>query len=139
MTGVTTELNEKFNLNNISFPFAFIDSWAKHPANIDDPVQQVAFNRETQVLWNFAQSGGEFILKSIQDVLEENNQLKEHVKYLEGVIESNITQLMNIVREQAEDLTDLRIHSGHLSDQVLNHCLTFAIIFHGNIEFIQWR
>ena len=81
-TGVTNELNEKFHLNNISFPFAFIDSWAKHPANIDDPLQQEAFNRESAILWNFAQSQEKFIFKSIQDVLEENNLLKSRVEYL---------------------------------------------------------
>ena len=120
-TGVTNELNEKFHLNNISFPFAFIDSWAKHPANIDDPLQQEAFNRESAILWNFAQSQEKFIFKSIQDVLEENNLLKSRVEYLEDVLDFNITELIRITEEQAKDLTDLRILHGHLNDQVTSN------------------
>jgi hypothetical protein len=113
---VVTELSEKFHIN-ASFPFVFIDSWAKHPVNIDDPVQQEAFNRESAILWNFAVSKEEFVFKSIQDVLEENNELKNKVKYLEGVLEANITELLRIAEDHAKDLTDLRILSGHLNDQ----------------------
>ena len=39
-------------------------------------IQQAAFERESNILWNFAQTAEEFVFKSIQDVLEENNNLK---------------------------------------------------------------
>jgi hypothetical protein len=37
-----TELENKFHVG-LELPFAFIDSWAKHPANIDDLSQVQIF------------------------------------------------------------------------------------------------
>jgi len=68
MTGISTILESKFHINR-NLPFAFIDSWAKHPLNIDDIFQQDAFARETEILWKSATSSEEFVFKSIQDIL----------------------------------------------------------------------
>ena len=61
-------LESKFHIGR-KLPFAFIDSWAKHPLNIDDPLQQEAFARETEILWKAATSSEEFVFKSVQDIL----------------------------------------------------------------------
>ena len=46
-TSMMNAIEAKFHVG-IKLPFAFIDSWAKHPMNIDDSTQQQAFNRETR-------------------------------------------------------------------------------------------
>jgi hypothetical protein len=55
-----------FALDGIDLPFAFIDSWAKHPSNLEDPSQQSAFGRQASVVWDFAQNHGDLFFKSVQ-------------------------------------------------------------------------
>ena len=68
MSGISSILESKFHIGR-NLTFAFIDSWAKHPLNLDDPVQQEAFNRETEILWKAATSSEDFFFKSVQDIL----------------------------------------------------------------------
>ena len=46
-TAMMSAMEEKFHVGR-NLSFAFIDSWAKHPMNLDDPLQQEAFNRESR-------------------------------------------------------------------------------------------
>ena len=55
----------------------FIDSWAKQPWNLNDPLQQEAFGRETLKLWNIFSTSPTFEFKTIQDVIEEAMDLAE--------------------------------------------------------------
>ena len=103
--GVTEEIKKKFNLDDLKLKFAFIDSWAKHPANIGDPLQQIAFERESDILWTFAVNSEEFPFKSIQDVLEENVQLKSRVDFLENLVDFNLTEIMQMLQTNTEELT----------------------------------
>ncbi len=105
-------LEEKFQIGK-NLTFTFIDSWAKHPSNLDDTFQQAAFERETTILWNTANSSKEFLFKSIEDILEENKELKVEVEYYKGVLDDNITNIFESLKEQDEDITDLRIQQGH--------------------------
>ena len=68
-------LESKFHIGR-ELTFAFIDSWAKHPANLDDVFQQAAFDRETSVLWDVTINSEEFVFKSLEDILNENHELK---------------------------------------------------------------
>ena len=70
------------------------------------------------ILWDFAQTAEEFAFKSIQDVLEENEELKAEVKYLRDVLETNITEIIRVLDEQRRDITDLRIEQGKTSETV---------------------
>ena len=88
-------IEEKFHVGR-NLTFAFIDSWAKHPMNLEDKQQQDAFTRETDILWNFAISSEEFVFKSIQDVLEENEKLRAEVEYLNENIDNILKQLISI-------------------------------------------
>ena len=74
---MNTILEAKFHIGR-NLTFAFIDSYAKKPSSLDDAFQQAAFERETSILWNEAIGSKEFVFKSIQDILDENNQLKVH-------------------------------------------------------------
>ncbi len=55
-------LKESFHLDR-DLTFAFIDSFAKHPMNLEDQQQQDAFAREADILWNFALNSKEFVFE----------------------------------------------------------------------------
>merc|ERR1719495_925340 len=95
------QLQDKFHINQ-TLQGVFIDamsqsSWAK-----DDQAQQVAFQRETAKLWKFAQNSDLFAFKTVEDVLAENQKLKQEVKWLNNVITQNITEL----QKNMKDLSD---------------------------------
>jgi regulator of replication initiation timing len=83
-------------------------------------VQQDAFDRETGILWNFATTVQEFAFKSIQDVLEENDQLKRENAHLKDILESNITEILKVQEEHTKELTNLQINQGHTSDSIVH-------------------
>ena len=96
-------LNEKFHLKaNLSG--VFIDSWSQQYWNLPDEDQQKAFKRETDKLWQFASNNEEFIFRTIEDVLEENQKLKEKNQWLNDVITNNISQLNNLISEMKVQL-----------------------------------
>lgn len=68
MASMNSILESKFHIGR-NLPYAFIDSWAKHPSNLDDAHQQEAFARETEILWKAATTSAEFKFKSVQDIL----------------------------------------------------------------------
>jgi hypothetical protein len=81
-------------------------------------LQQAAFERETSILWNAATSSEEFVFKSIEDILEENRELKSQLDYFKGVLDDNITEILNSLQIHQADINDLRIRQGHTSDEV---------------------
>ena len=87
-------LQSKFHLD-ASLDAVFIDAWSQQPWNVDDASQQVAFQRETEKLWNFAINNDVFEFKTVEDVLEENQELKDEVRWLNDIIIHNITELKN--------------------------------------------
>ena len=66
------------------------------------------------ILWNFATTVTEFEFKSIEDVLDENNQLKIENEYLKGVLDSNITEIF-------QKLGDLTIQQEETKDEIQAH------------------
>ena len=72
-------LKEKFHID-VELQGTFIDAFSQQPWNLPDENQQIAFRRETEKLWDFAQSHGLFEFKSIQDVLDENQELKDEIR-----------------------------------------------------------
>ena len=115
------QLHEKFHLEK-NLSVVFIDSFAKQPYNLNDPVQQEAFNRETLKLWNIFSNNPTFEFKTIEDILEENQKLKEEVQWLNDVITNNISDLaeqISSVRtelaEHDEDISNIRtVHAGDI-------------------------
>ena len=81
-------------------------------------LQQAVFERETSILWNKATSSGEFVFKGIEDILEENSELKSQLEYFKGVLDGNITEILNSLQIQQSDITNLRIQQGHTLDEV---------------------
>lgn len=100
-------LREKFHIE-VELEGVFIDSWSQQPWNLGDQNQQVAFQRETTKLWEFAQQNELFTFRTVGDVLEENQQLKDEIKWLNDVITNNISKIVESVGQNSEDIAELR-------------------------------
>ncbi len=55
------------------------------------------------------------MFKSIEDILEENKELKVEIDYYKGVLDDNITDIFEALKVHDNDITDLRIQHGHTS------------------------
>eukprot|EP00092_Neocalanus_flemingeri_P052392 GFUD01061233.1.p1 GENE.GFUD01061233.1~~GFUD01061233.1.p1 ORF type:complete len:329 (+),score=70.49 GFUD01061233.1:85-987(+) len=80
-------LQEKFTMK-YDLPFVFLDSWAKHPMNINDEEQKERFNFESQKLWLLAKEAKPFDFMTVNDVLEENHVLHKRNAELEDMIKN---------------------------------------------------
>ena len=98
-------LQEKFHIE-LELEGVFIDSWSQQPWNIQDQDQQIAFERETNKLWSFAQGNELFTFRTVGDVLEENQELKEQNKWLQDVITNNISKLAESIAANSESITN---------------------------------
>ena len=85
-------LSERFSIN-ITLPGAFIDSYAKQPWNLDDNDQQTAFTRETNKLWSFSKGNDLFMFRTVEDVLKENQKLKDDIRCLNDTLSNDIADL----------------------------------------------
>ena len=77
------QLQERFHVTK-NLTAVFIDSWSQKPWNLEDELQQVAFQRETKKLWEAFSVMDTFEFKTIQDVIEELDECK---RIMEGSIE----------------------------------------------------
>ena len=80
----------------------FIDSWAKMPFNIDDQVQQDAFNNDTARLWKLAQTFDSFAFHTIEDVLNELSECKD-------TLDTDIADLKREVKQLNLDMDDSKV------------------------------
>merc|ERR1719495_1920265 len=94
------QLQQKFHINQ-TLQGVFIDAMSQTSFAKDDKQQQDAFQRETAKLWKFAQGSDLFAFRTVQDVLAENKELKDEIKWLNNVITQNITELQKNM-EQVE-------------------------------------
>eukprot|EP00092_Neocalanus_flemingeri_P005208 GFUD01005601.1.p1 GENE.GFUD01005601.1~~GFUD01005601.1.p1 ORF type:complete len:567 (+),score=149.53 GFUD01005601.1:90-1703(+) len=108
-------LQEKFTMK-YDLPFVFLDSWAKHPMNINDEEQKEKFNIESQKLWLLAKEAKPFDFMTVNDVLEENHVLHKRNAELEDMIKNDIAELkkatqkhessFNLVHSEIEKISD---------------------------------
>ena len=89
---INDQLEKRFHIG-FKLPIVFIDSWAEADDSKEDETQQLYFQNETQKLWKFAQNTDEFKFKTVDEVLEENQQMKEEIDWLNDIITKNITEL----------------------------------------------
>ena len=47
-----------------------------------------------------------------------HSKLKREVTYLRGVLETNITEILAVLEEFSEEMTDLHIQQGHTSEEL---------------------
>ena len=110
-------LHDKFHIE-MELEGVFIDSWSQQPWNKPDADQQAAFQRETEKLWNFASNNDLFTFRTVGDVLDENQKLKDEVKWLNDVITNNISQIMNTLGEHAADISELETEMDDLTNSL---------------------
>merc|ERR1711962_1282973 len=82
----------------------FIDAWSQQTWNLEDEDQQNAYKRETEKLWKFLGNHEPFPFRTIEDILKENQALKEEVRWSHDVITNNITQLTKDIKDLREDM-----------------------------------
>ena len=126
---MNAQLHEKFHLEQ-NLTAVFIDSWAKQDWNLNDPLQQEAFDRETEKLWTIISNNPTFEFKTIQDVLEENRRLKEENKWLNDVITNNISEIMEQLSQQTDDIEELR-------EKDVNFNISLGVMFDKQAEDIS--
>merc|ERR1719500_259108 len=115
------QLQEKFNVK-MNFTCVFTDSWSQTPGppgfNTDDPLQQEHWKNETGILWEIT-TGREdsFNFMTIDDILEENSRLKVENERLNDIIRDNITQLTEMIRNNADKIN---VNEGNIQDNADN-------------------
>ena len=107
-------LSEKFHLN-LTLPGAFIDSFSQQPWNLEDNDQQIAFKRETKKLYSFADCNDVFMFRTVEDVLKENQKLKDQVKCLNNEMSHDIQELKQNTQELKQNTQDLTNKTKELS------------------------
>merc|ERR1712241_1268702 len=71
----------------------FIDSFSQQPWNRADQHQQKVFQQETKKLWDFAEEQKLFAFKTVEDVLKENQELKDENEKLNNLISDDIADI----------------------------------------------
>ena len=89
---VNRQLSEKLRFN-VSLDIVFIDSQSQFPSEIDDPLQQQYFKQETQKLLDFLKSGEDFSFRTINDIINENEECKVENKRLHDIIDESLDNL----------------------------------------------
>ena len=90
------QLQARFGLEK-DLEAVFIDSWSQQPWNLEDQLQQVAFQRETKKLWDRFSGMDGFEFKTIQDVIEELNECNH-------LLEGSIEQLQKDMEDRVEEI-----------------------------------
>jgi len=101
---INGQLQEKFHVNK-NFTFVFTDSWSQTYPNYDDNVQQEHWKEETQILWDSIFPTEKFEFKTIDDILEENQAMKEEIKWLNDVIANNISDLAKLITHNSDNIS----------------------------------
>merc|ERR1719209_1470285 len=131
------QLQEKFNVKK-NFTCVFTDSWSQTPGppgfNTDDPLQQEHWKNETGILWDITTSREDsFSFMTIDDILEENSRLKVENERLNDIIRDNITELTEMIRNNAEKINvngeKIKVNEGkiNVNEEKIN-------VNEGNIE-----
>jgi len=116
------ELQNRFGLSKI-FTFAFMDSFSQSGPNKNDFIQQQHWVEETEKLWLEANGrNSTFDFLTIDDVLEQNAELKEENQRLNNIIDESIAALFEAVNVLSihDNQTDLRMENFELDLQEIN-------------------
>ena len=117
-TQITSQLCDKLHVCK-DFNFVFVDSQSQLARNKGDPQQQLRFQQETDKLWNITKTRAEsFSFKTIDDILEENSNLKDtnfrqkrEIAQLSDVIQNSLLPIGSIIAwvSKPSDRTDPRL------------------------------
>jgi len=123
---VNKALHDKFFLNR-TFPCIFADPMSQTKPQLDDMIQQNYWRQETKKLWNIINGANDtFPFLTIDDILEENQFLKEKIVCLDKIIndkiswiEGNMTEHRNDINKNQEDINknqeDIKKHRNDIN------------------------
>merc|ERR1719153_1545640 len=115
---INKQLHQKFHLQK-NFTFAFIDSYSQTAANINDDIQQEHYQQEAGILWEETTNrNSSFIFRGIDDVLEENAEMKKQIRWLEDVITNNISDLVDRMDHQEDSMINVKEDMEHQEESV---------------------
>jgi len=119
-------LQEKFHID-LELQGVFIDAWSQQPWNIEDEDQQIAYERETEKLWTFAEQHDDvFQFRTVGDVLDENQELKAEIKWLNDVITQNISDIMENLSDVKEDLSEMSDQMAHMKTAPIGSIISWV-------------
>jgi len=117
------QLQKRFGLKK-KLNFVFIEAYSQYKRHKKDRVQQEYFQRETQKLWDLATGSDEtFEFQTIQEVLEQNYDLKEENKRLKRNVISN-EQKIDQLTERLDNFFSTQLV--RLEDKIHNKLRTHA-------------
>ena len=94
----------------------FIDSWSQQTWNLEDQLQQIAFQRETKKLWDLFSAMDSFEFKTIQDVIEElqecNQLLDGSIEQLQKDMEDRVAEI-NLLNEDVRNFGIIAAKNRH--------------------------
>ena len=99
------EIKEELGLE-LNLTYVFADSWSQSgDRNKNDISQQKFWRRETDILWNItAARETTFSFKTINQVLEENEEMRGEIKWLHDIIAQNISQLSALIEQNTQKI-----------------------------------
>ena len=100
-------LREKFRFQT-ELPFVFLDSWAKHPLNIQDKNQQGVFLKEADKLLKIGNRADPFQFRTVNDVLTENHVLKKRNAILEETLIKDIEKLNSKISQTEMSIVHMK-------------------------------
>jgi len=125
----------------------FIDSYAKMPFNINDPVQQKAFDRETERLWNTAIASNSFEFHTIEDVLKDLDKCQTTLDNDIADLKAGLKEVDTKVGDNQADISLLQATTDDINVMVKTHSKSIASLdvtansmqnsIDGNTELIQ--
>ena len=102
--------------------YVFTDSWSQVADNAGDQLQQGHWQKETDILGNITTTRDKpFPFKTIDQVLEENEQMREKIKWLGDIIAENITQLADKIDQHTQEIKSISTNVASNSEKLLNN------------------
>merc|ERR1712126_206667 len=125
MEEINSQLEEKFHLK-MTLKGVFIDSFSQQPWNKGDQHQQEVFQQETQKLWDFAKDKKLSAFKTVEDVLKEDQQLKDENQKLDNLITDDIADIKKQLKEQGASLDAVKVKN-NAQDAILANLDAFPL------------
>ena len=99
---IREDLGQELNLT-----YVFADAWSQSgDKNKNDISQQTYWNKTTDILWNTIDTReNSFSFKTINQVLEENEEMRGEIKWLNDIIAQNISNLAVLVEQNTKTIS----------------------------------
>merc|ERR1712038_1180408 len=117
MKEINAQLEDKFHIN-MTLQGVFIDSFLQQPYNKPDKYQQEVFKNQTQKLWDLSMDKKLFGFKTVEDVLKENQELREEIIQLNNTLKDDIADIKKQLSQQNMSISQNTEAIGLYSDAI---------------------